>query len=92
MNKPEEIAVELHDELLKEPVIQEYLKLKELCFQSSELEEMRKNIARLKSEQKEEEWKNLLEIYEHHPLVVNYKNALEDARELLLEIKEIISD
>ena len=92
MNKPEEIAEELHNELLKEPVIQEYLRLKNLYFSNPELEELRTNIARLKAENKEEEWENLLEVYDKHPLVVNYKNALEDARELLEEIKEIISD
>ena len=92
MSRPEDIALELHEELLKEPTVQEYLRLKELYFNSPELNQMRSDIARLKSEQKEEEWKNLLDVYERNPLVINYKNSLEEVRELLLEIKEIISD
>ena len=92
MSRPEDIALELHEELLKEPTVQEYLRLKELYFNSPELNQMRSDIARLRSEQKEEEWKNLLDVYERNHLVINYKNSLEEVRELLLEIKEIISD
>ena len=54
------------------------------------LSEMRTQIARLKSEGKNEENKNLLEVYNNHPLVNNYNIAREEAIELLKSVKKII--
>ena len=51
---------------------------------------MRLNIAKLKSEGKEEERKNLLNIYNSNPLVNNYLVAKEEAMSILRAIKNEI--
>ena len=72
------------------PEAQEYYRLKTLYENDEELKQMRQNIARLKSEGKEEERNNLLAIYNSHPLVNNYMMAKEEAEHILLVIKNII--
>ena len=87
MDKTIEIAEKLNKEILQLSEVKEYLKLKELYHNDKELKEMRTNIARLKSENKEEEWDNLLKIYNSHPLVNNYFAAKEEVEKLLREIQ-----
>lgn len=72
------------------PVVQEYYRLKETYENDEELQKMRMEIARLKSLGKEEERNNLLEIYNQHPLVVNYEVYKEEVENLLRQIKNII--
>lgn len=72
------------------PVVQEYYRLKETYENDEELQRMRMEIARLKSLGKEEERNNLLEIYNQHPLVVNYEVYKEEVENLLRQIKNII--
>ncbi len=72
------------------PEVQEYYRLKETYEKDEELQRMRMEIARLKSLGKEEERNNLLEIYNQHPLVVNYEVYKEEVEDLLRQIKNII--
>ncbi len=72
------------------PEVQEYYRLKETYENDKELQRMRMEIARLKSLGKEEERNNLLEIYNQHPLVVNYEVYKEEVENLLRQIKNII--
>ena len=72
------------------PEVQEYYRLKETYKNDEELQRMRMEIARLKSLGKEEERNNLLEIYNQHPLVVNYEVYKEEVENLLRQIKNII--
>ncbi len=72
------------------PEVQEYYRLKETYEKDEELQRMRVEIARLKSLGKEEERNNLLEIYNQHPLVVNYEVYKEEVEDLLRQIKNII--
>ena len=72
------------------PVVQEYYRLKTIYENDEELQRMRMEIARLKSLGKEEERNNLLEIYNQHPLVVNYEVYKEEVENLLRQIKNII--
>lgn len=72
------------------PEVQEYYRLKETYENDEELQRMRMEIARLKSLGKEEERNNLLEIYNQHPLVVNYEVYKEEVENLLRQIKNII--
>ena len=51
---------------------------------------MRRDIARLKNEGKEEERNNLLNIYNNHPLVNNYNLAKEEVKAILQTIRDII--
>lgn len=83
-------AKKLREDIDNLPEVKEYYRLKELLEKDDDLRKMRSEIARLKAEGKEEERKNLLEVYNHHPLVNNYEMAKEEVRSLLLTIKNII--
>ena len=90
MDKIIEEAISLRKEINELPEIKEYLRLKELYENDESLKEMRYNIAKLKSEGKEEERKNLLDLYNKHPLVNNYEIAKQEAIDVLNTIKNII--
>lgn len=81
---------ELLKELLDEPEVQEFLEYKKLLKESQEIKDLKQKIAKLSSENKIEERNNLLQIYNLNPLVINYNNALENVKEILLNIKDII--
>ena len=90
MDKIIEEAKSLREGIDSLPEIKEYYRLKELYENDQDLKEMRRDIARLKSEGKEEERNNLLQIYNSHPLVNNYEMVKEEAERILLVIKNII--
>ena len=90
MDKVIETAEKLKQSLLELPEFKEYLNLKDLYEKDESLKQMRLDIARLKAEGKEEERKNLLEIYNNHPLVNNYNIAKEEVKEILQTIKDMI--
>lgn len=91
MDKIIEEAKSLRNGIDSLPEIQEYYRLKNLMENDEELATLRKEIARLAQEGKNEERKNLLEIYNNHPLVNNYNLAMEEAKSILLAIKDIIN-
>ena len=90
MDKIVQEAKSLREEIDSLSSVKEYYRLKSLYEADEELAEMRKEIARLKKEGKEEERKNLLAVYQNHPLVNNYEAAKQEAESLLLVIKNII--
>ena len=90
MDKIVQDAKKLREEIDNLPTVQEYYHLKSLYEADEELANMRREIARLKNDGKEEERKNLLEIYNNHPLVNNYELAKQEVESLLLVIKNII--
>ena len=90
MDKIVQDAKKLREEIDNLPTVQEYYHLKSLYEADEELANMRREIARLKKEGKEEERKNLLEVYNNHPLVNNYELAKQEVESLLLVIKNII--
>ena len=91
MDKIIEEAKSLRSDIDSLPEIQEYYRLKELMEKDEELSRLRKEIARLAKEGKTEERKNLLEIYNSHPLVNNYNIAMEEAKSILRAVKDIIN-
>ena len=90
MDKIVQDAKKLREEIDNLLAVQEYYHLKSLYEADEELANMRREIARLKNEGKEEERKNLLEIYNNHPLVNNYELAKQEVESLLIVIKNII--
>ena len=90
MDKIIEEAKSLRKGIDNLPEVIEYRRLKSLYESDEELARMRKDIARLKASGKEEERKNLLKIYESHPLVNNYEVAKQEVMDILLVIKNII--
>ena len=90
MDEVIEASKKLKESLLELPEIKEYLKLKDLYEKDESLKQMRRDIARLKNEGKEEERNNLLNIYNNHPLVNNYNLAKEEVKEILQTIRDII--
>lgn len=91
MNKILEEANSLRKDIDSLPEIQEYYRLKTLMENDEELRRLRTEIARLTKEGKNEEKKNLLAIYNSHPLVNNYNIAMEEAKSILRAIKDIIN-
>lgn len=91
MDKIIEEAKSLRNDIDSLPEIQEYYRLKELMENDKELSRLRIEIARLANEGKTEERKNLLTIYNSHPLVNNYNIAMEEAKSILRAIKDIIN-
>ena len=91
MDKIIEEAKSLREDIDSLPEIQEYYRLRTLMENDEELSKLRTEIARLASEGKLEERKNLLEIYNSHPLVNNYNIAMEEAKLILSSIKDIIN-
>ena len=71
MDKIVQEAKSLREEIDSLPSVKEYYRLKSLYEADEELAEMRKEIARLKKEGKEEERKNLLAVYQNHPLTIS---------------------
>ncbi len=92
MDKILETTKELSRVIRELPEVQEYLELKNLYENEQNLAEMRREIARLESEGKIEEKKNLMDIYDSHPLVCNFNEAKQEVRNILETIKEILSD
>ena len=90
MDKVIEKALKLREELIKEPVIAEYLRVKCLVEESEELSKMRHDIALYKKNNDKEEYDRLKQMYDNHPLVSNYYNLKEESFELLKEISKII--
>ena len=91
MDKVIELAKELREEIDNLPEVIEYNKLKKLLENDEELKAMRKEIARLKMEGKEEERNNLLKNYNSHPIVNNYELAKNEVQSILLSIKDMIN-
>ncbi len=91
MDKIIEEAKSLRNDIDSLPEIKEYYRLRNLMENDKELSRLRIEIARLANESKLEERKNLLEIYNSHPLVNNYNIAMEEAKSILRTIKDIIN-
>ena len=91
MDKILEEAKSLRKDIDSLPEIQEYYRLKTLMENDEELRRLRTEIARLASEGKTEERKNLLAIYNANPLVNNYNLATEEAKSILRAVKDIIN-
>ena len=91
MDKILKEAKSLRKDIDSLPEIQEYYRLKTLMENDEELRRLRTEIARLTKERKSEEKKNLLAIYNSHPLVNNYNIAMEEAKSILRAIKDIIN-
>ena len=79
-------------DLLDEPIVQEYIRLKELIFKSDELSNLKKCISFLQkcnpSEEEKEEYYKLLNEYNKNPLIIQFKSVSDDVCDLLEEIKK----
>ena len=86
MNKIIEEAKHLKAALLEEPLIQEYLRVKNIFENSKELKLKRDEIALAKSNNSSD-YLTLKKEYENHPLVVNYYTLKGEVYDLLKEIE-----
>ena len=91
MDKLIKKARELREDIDNLPEVKEYYRLKSLYENDEELKRMRLEIARLKQLGKEEERKNLLSIYNSHPLVNNFEIAKQEVQNILLAIQNILN-
>ena len=91
MDKITELATELKKELDNLPLFQEYKRVKNLVDTSSEINELKRQIALAKTHNENEKHKVLLDEYNSHPLIVNL-NALEnEVYDYLKQISEIVN-
>ena len=90
MDKVLESAKKLSDEMKREPVVVEFLRLKELFENDKELASMRKKIARLSTLEDKKEYNELKQMYDNHPLVSNYYQLRDEVMNLFEEIRDII--
>lgn len=91
MDKSIELAYELKQELDNLPLFIEYKRIKNLVENSTELEELKKNIALAKVHHNDEEHKRLLSEYNNHPLIVNYEALKSEVYDYLKQISEIVN-
>lgn len=91
MNDAIELAKELKEEILKEPLIVEYFRIKRLVESNEEINALKRDIALAKAHHEDELHKELLAKYNSHPLVVNYNTLKEEVNEYLSEISKIVN-
>lgn len=91
MNDAIELAKELKDEILKEPLVVEYFRIKHLVESNEEINSLKRDIALAKAHQEDKLHKELLNKYNSHPLVVNYNTLKEEVNEYLSEISKIVN-
>lgn len=91
MNDAIELAKELKEEILKEPLIVEYFRIKRLVESNEEINDLKRDIALAKAHHEDELHKELLAKYNSHPLVVNYNTLKEEVNEYLSEISKIVN-
>jgi len=85
------LATELKEEILKEPLIVEYLRVKNLLDSDVEINSLKKEIALAKTHNDNKLHHDLLTRYNNHPLVVNYNVLKEEVNDFLLEISKIVN-
>ncbi len=83
-------AKELKECLKNEPVLEEYLRIKAIFEVDESLKELRQKIAESKAKNEKDEYDRLKQMYDNHPLVINYYKAKEEAMELLKGLHDII--
>ena len=91
MDKIIELAQELKSELDNLPLFQEYQRIKELLETSSEIEELKKNIALAKLHEDTKLHQSLLDQYHNHPLMVNYEELKNEVYDYLKQISDIVN-
>lgn len=92
MDKVIEKAKELRKELDSLPLFQEYKRVKDSIESDQEIQELKKQIVRAKSEGRLEDHKRLLNEYNSHPLVNNLNRLEEEVKNYLTEISEILNE
>lgn len=80
----------LREEIEKEEIVKEYLRVKKIFEDNEELKKIREEIAKLYAQNKIKEHKALKEQYENIPLVQNYYSLKEEVISLFNQIKEIL--
>lgn len=86
-----ELSKELKENLNNEPVLREYLRIKDIFEKDSLLNDLRKNIAIAKEKNDKERYDTLKEMYDNLPLVKNFYQLQDEVVELLQQVNQIIS-
>ena len=90
MDKIIELAKELKMELDNLPLFQEFLRVKNLVDTSTELKELKREIALAKLHN-DNRHQPLLYEYHNHPLVVNYEELKNEVYDYLRQISDIVN-
>lgn len=102
MSEIDSLLILIKEDINKEPCVQEYLRLKNVIENDSELKKLSEDIkfyqkemcknhhnSRLYQENKKI-YDSLVQKYNSHPICINYELAKEELKNFLLEIKEVI--
>ena len=91
-NEFDSLINNLKKDLIKEPVVQEYLRLKNVVDNSEELHRLEMEIKYIKkcemSDEEITEYNTLLKKYNENPIIVNYLSAQKEMHDFLNELKE----
>ncbi len=95
MNKDlNEKAIQVNEEISSLDLVKEYNFYHNLFFNSNELKQLDNRIKFLKkcdmTDEEKREYYSLLDKYNNHPVVSNYKALKKEIEELKLEVKNII--
>jgi cell fate (sporulation/competence/biofilm development) regulator YlbF (YheA/YmcA/DUF963 family) len=90
MNKIIDSAKELREELLKDELIKEYLRVKQIFENDEEIKDIRFKLVLFKNENKLDEYQKMKEIYDSHPIVRNFFILKEEVSELIKDIVEVL--
>lgn len=88
MDKVLEKAKELKEEINQIPEVKEYLRLKKLYEESSEIKSLEIQLKYLP--QGSEDYHKVKEQYNNYPLVINLNNAKEEMLKVLRTLKDIL--
>ena len=91
MDKIIELTEELKLALEEEPLFIEYKKVKNEVDNSSELNELKKLIVRAKNENRLDDHKVLVNQYENHPMMLNFRQLEIEMYDYLSEVSNILN-
>ena len=91
MTEPIKLAKELKEEIEKLPLFIEYENTKTLIENDSEIQCLKVDIARAKKNNDLKLHKTLLEKYNNHPLVMNYRTLQQEVYEYLKQVSDIVN-
>ena len=92
MDRIIELTKELKRELDQLPLFQEYKMLKKEVENNQDLKQLKRQILLAKKESRNEDHKYYLNLYNNHPIVINYLDAEEEVKQYLKEITRILNE
>jgi cell fate (sporulation/competence/biofilm development) regulator YlbF (YheA/YmcA/DUF963 family) len=91
-NELDLLIADLKKEVINEPIVQEYLRLKNIVDNSEELHKLEMEIKFIKkcemSNEEIAEYNSLLKKYNENPIIINYLAVQKEMQQFLKELKD----